>query len=838
MINVRNLGIAAFYVSRREIITTLFYKKYQKNELSMEIPEKEPEKSIENFHFEDQVKLSKDMIRSWVLGQKLVKESGGDAGPELNLKTEQAKMALEEAQADASDEKIKEMLAESYEKNDSYVEDYSQGITILSENREKVEEYGSSEELYKDLLSNLRDAESKEKEKASGTAEGLIEGIRHSILAMQAFLDEDMPDIKLNQENETDSEWEKKVRENIDSSCLVAGMLYNRLIASFEKFEKESMAADYPELKEMIGQLKEQSIKDSKIFREKVFEYRELAAADMLTDNTEPLKDDNNFIGWRSSRYNPEKEKNKKDRKISLKWKDALKYSRSELIDLADKRIYVGNTGAGASDLLVINRPGKDTVYFRKEDKAPPESNEELVDGLLQGMDFSPKEIKTIRDAMLAKMKNRDTMEMFAKDLRQRRYNGQQQGAIRKAIVRRFKEIAEIYDKADDKNKIKLGQACLEWVLAEQKKGITASPRIKPGRSLSDRNVATSRLAYMLGIGNMISDSRTAVIRDEEGKLLRGNLMEQSGGQDVTQLKGVTYSNKAISAHYALQIFDLICGQTDRHTGNFHVVVEGNEIVQIRGIDNDMSFGNLRFYQIKNGRNRIRALNYRAILGMPKSMLKCIMAMTPEYLEQAMGDILDKDELKFLWWRFAGVRNMIRSISDNKVDVKVEWKNPETEKKEDDEKIRLQREEDIKRLTNERDQLIKEYNKDKDVKKYELIRQKITELEKVLDAEEQYIADIESNMGTEGQQLKFSGFMGDNEDEDDEIRALKMYKLELKGIPAEDELERASMFTLYGVKGGNEEEIMAGIDQRIQARRSELAAAKSRQVKKADSKKK
>ena len=234
------------------------------------------------------------------------------------------------------------------------------------------------------------------------------------------------------------------------------------------------------------------------------------------------------------------------------------------------------------------------------------------------------------------------------------------QEKIEEKLALNINGISLKYYNVDQQTKAKLGKLSYNLVLifakrmASSSKTSGVSALIRNGRNLSDRNVATSRLAVMLGIGSVISDSRTAVIR-RNNKLIRGNLMEASGGTTADECKkGVTYSNEAIVQLYALQIFDLICGQIDRNLANYHVIVKDNKIVRIKGIDNDMAFGDLKFEDVKDGRNRIRALKKISILGMPKAMINRIMGMTPEYLKQTLGDILDEKELDCLWDRFDG----------------------------------------------------------------------------------------------------------------------------------------------------------------------------------------
>lgn len=65
----------------------------------------------------------------------------------------------------------------------------------------------------------------------------------------------------------------------------------------------------------------------------------------------------------------------------------------------------------------------------------------------------------------------------------------------------------------------------------------TVMERLKIGEgsekvNMTRRNVATSRMAALLGVGNLVAKSETAEIYDEAtGSTIRGNLMEQARGQ-------------------------------------------------------------------------------------------------------------------------------------------------------------------------------------------------------------------------------------------------------------------------------------------------------------------
>jgi hypothetical protein len=122
-------------------------------------------------------------------------------------------------------------------------------------------------------------------------------------------------------------------------------------------------------------------------------------------------------------------------------------------------------------------------------------------------------------------------------------------------------------------------------------------------------------MAQLLGLQKIICDSKTAYVRDKD-KHLKGNIMEDAGGLRTSdliklckqnQLK-LSYSAEAINQLFSLQMFDVICGQVDRHLSNYHVTYKqkGKEVIitGVRALDNDMSFGKLGTPYAKNGFNR------------------------------------------------------------------------------------------------------------------------------------------------------------------------------------------------------------------------------------------
>ncbi|MBQ3104931.1 MAG: hypothetical protein IJC59_03595 [Lachnospiraceae bacterium] len=148
---------------------------------------------------------------------------------------------------------------------------------------------------------------------------------------------------------------------------------------------------------------------------------------------------------------------------------------------------------------------------------------------------------------------------------------------------------------------------------------------LKMGESvnMSRRNVASSRIAQLFGVGDLIAQSETATLKDENGTLKMGNLMQKARGTEAMKAahelqrdnfrrmrKEYNYNvNKPLKENMpliaddyltpeflksltSLQVLDNLMGQADRHAGNF--MIDQNDqkrLGRVQGIDNDFAFG-------------------------------------------------------------------------------------------------------------------------------------------------------------------------------------------------------------------------------------------------------
>ena len=209
------------------------------------------------------------------------------------------------------------------------------------------------------------------------------------------------------------------------------------------------------------------------------------------------------------------------------------------------------------------------------------------------------------------------------------------------------------------------------------------SAQLKIGDELSGRNVATSRIAELLGLGSLVahSEKMTVKVGDKE---LHGCFMEFAEGVDVRNgndmdqrlVSQIDFGNSPGFTKDAcnLEVLDYICAQGDRHAGNMFLKLgelgpDGTrQVVGIQGIDNDFAFSTRSLtsenFALKQG-----------VLGdlcfISEDVAQRVCQLDRDKLEYAVGDILSKEEIDALAGR---VQKMQENIRKNMITVKDdEW---------------------------------------------------------------------------------------------------------------------------------------------------------------------
>lgn len=231
-----------------------------------------------------------------------------------------------------------------------------------------------------------------------------------------------------------------------------------------------------------------------------------------------------------------------------------------------------------------------------------------------------------------------------------------------KAVMNKLSEDGKIALDAI-KNNLNGAETTSEQIV--QNLGIAHQDKI----NMTRRNVATSRVAELLGIGNLVAKSETAELYDEKtGHTIRGNLMEKARGSMSAKdflaepCNERNDNSKDVKVNTTggfqrdlcnLQVLDVICGQIDRHEGNYFISQnEKGELSGIQGIDNDASFGTDEAPSLaKNKGGKQRAIfdiktGKMTLPYMDKNLAERIKQLDPDMLRFALKDLLKNEEIE------------------------------------------------------------------------------------------------------------------------------------------------------------------------------------------------
>lgn len=226
----------------------------------------------------------------------------------------------------------------------------------------------------------------------------------------------------------------------------------------------------------------------------------------------------------------------------------------------------------------------------------------------------------------------------------------------------------------------------------------------------SNRNVATSRIANLLGIGGIVEQSSTVKVKEKStGNIIKGNLMTLAKGeagasiakgevyekmkktesiQDRIKDAGELFAPTVQKELSSLQVLDYICGQTDRHANNFFLEKDEktNQYAHVHGIDNDMSFGTGVDFGalVKKTGDHQRKSSLRMVVDaegnltiphMDKQLAQNIINLSKEEVEFALEDLIEPEAIKAAVQRLEIVQKAIHkelSKTDSKVFVENE----------------------------------------------------------------------------------------------------------------------------------------------------------------------
>ena len=197
---------------------------------------------------------------------------------------------------------------------------------------------------------------------------------------------------------------------------------------------------------------------------------------------------------------------------------------------------------------------------------------------------------------------------------------------------------------------------------------------------IEKRNVAMSRVAELLGIGDVLARSRVVVF-DEGGKRKHGCFMDRADGiqigcltdkqkEDLFSAPQINVTPEGWKQFHRLLILDTICGQVDRHNGNFFLQYRKNEdgkveITGVKGIDNDLAFASRKYTSERAVLDNMREFSHVNGAGdgnslfVDETVAEKIRNLTEDDLRFAVGDCLPETDIQALWDRTRRVKDLL-----------------------------------------------------------------------------------------------------------------------------------------------------------------------------------
>ena len=390
------------------------------------------------------------------------------------------------------------------------------------------------------------------------------------------------------------------------------------------------------------------------------------------------------------------------ERKRIKNWGDFLNWERTLSFVNGVDGVEIDRDGGNTSDVIVIKK-GDKKYFFKKEEELSPNDISVIMDKKLEELNeslgdkkYEEGSVEEYKYAFLAMFKRdllrRDTNALFSGFMAGGGYKDFYKGltatckAFDLTVNGEVGDLLHSVDQIEDKNKKKQVKKALgELFNSIRKDYILAdignkTAQIGAGEGMVKRNVAASRLARLLGISEVIPKSEMATVTFG-GEKFYGVVMEEAKGEVSQNVlegknkpehkgKALAYSPEAIKNLVCLQIFDILCAQTDRHEGNrmFDIQIYDEEkgiyvVKNCTGIDGDISFGNISYSEISglsySGIFSVEDSNGLAAPAISEELAHTILELKPEMLNYEMMGLLNKKERKALVDRLKGLQTHV-----------------------------------------------------------------------------------------------------------------------------------------------------------------------------------
>lgn len=379
-------------------------------------------------------------------------------------------------------------------------------------------------------------------------------------------------------------------------------------------------------------------------------------------------------------------------------WLSVLSEIRTESINMNEPDRTVVKAGAGTSEVLICNIEDK-KYYFKKNEVFENISTTDLahremktadpqsIAGKINAKLIENPDLKWSFDDMLDTLVQDE--EIFTKEITEESVQN-----IRSVLTKYMSNNADFINALCDT--VEHTKQFMDY-FSELKKhytkcNICERAKIKEGAVLSSHNVATSRVANLLGVSNLVASSKNVNLTYQENTF-KGNMMDEAPGEVYGTVLNEAYeknievklSPEAISQIQTMQVLDYLCGQVDRNKGNFMCIVDKTKspwiVSKITAIDNDISFGELDLNVLKGKRvqelpRMIDRNGVFSIAALDAEFVTNFMSLTPELLKFALKDLLNEGALNALATRLETLQDVIKTAIQNKQTKVLDKNNP------------------------------------------------------------------------------------------------------------------------------------------------------------------
>lgn len=339
----------------------------------------------------------------------------------------------------------------------------------------------------------------------------------------------------------------------------------------------------------------------------------------------------------------------------------------AEIIDNAAKETVIdisgmktGRTGSALSNVDIIGE-GDNQRFFKEEEKV--ESDKAAFKNAIDTYKFSSDEMKH-------KFKEMITFEYFASLVRTKEPGTD---FINHAIVEYKNKYKEFGDKEFMEAYITILDSSYKKANVRfnaQKMGIDL------GEKLTGRNIATTKLAELMGMNEVLVRNEFVTIKSGDDTH-KGYIMTKASGTDYTKIdssindKLSSYTGEFQRQMVMLQIFDNIIGQADRHLNNmFYKTEEKNGrkyFTGINGIDNDMC-GGINKCPIGVVGNQVGCLTknskYLSFDCMDKDMYQHMKTLNADVLRANLKGLMSKRYIDAVIERFEVIMKAIEASKE------------------------------------------------------------------------------------------------------------------------------------------------------------------------------